>query len=179
MHVPETCFWHRYEINRLVSWGLWSKISWKVWCKIGNKPLLKPMVTGTSYLTPWGIILDIDIHHMASWNPWAWAMCHLLCVFHENSIDCIIMQLRCNMTPIQYKDCLSRYGNFHCKDKTVVRHYLHNVNSYTGEMTTFLGRGTYAMELSLLALTHPCVNTFLIFSTLYLSEPCLIIKTAS
>ena len=36
--------------------------------------------------------------------------------------------------PSQYKDGLSRYGDFHYKDKTVVRlSYLYNGNSYTGK----------------------------------------------
>ena len=36
--------------------------------------------------------------------------------------------------PSQYKDCLSRYGDFHYKDKTVVRpSYFYNGNSYTGK----------------------------------------------
>ena len=37
----------------------------------------------------------------------------------------------------QYKDHFSRYGNFHYKDKTVVRpSYLYNGNSYTSKMAS-------------------------------------------
>ena len=39
--------------------------------------------------------------------------------------------------PSQYKDCLSRYRDFHYKDKLVVRlSYLHNGNPYTGKMAS-------------------------------------------
>ena len=38
----------------------------------------------------------------------------------------------------QYEDRLSRYKNFHCKDKTVARPYcLYNGNPYTGKTVSF------------------------------------------
>ena len=41
--------------------------------------------------------------------------------------------------PSQYKDCLSRYGDCHGKDKTVVRpSYLEHGDSYTGKIASFL-----------------------------------------
>ena len=42
----------------------------------------------------------------------------------------------CVARPQWVKDCLSRYGNFHYKDKMVVKpSYLYNGNSYTGGLT--------------------------------------------
>ena len=44
--------------------------------------------------------------------------------------------------PSQYKDGLSRYGNFHYNDRTVVRRsYLYTGNSYTGKTTSLCWDG--------------------------------------
>ena len=55
------------------------------------------------------------------------SMCHEICT-------------RALSQSCQYKDSLSRYGNFHHKDKMVSRQsYLYNGNPYTGNTTSLYG----------------------------------------
>ena len=64
-----------------------------------------------------------------------WIACPLLCV--RSFQTWWIVRSQWNQGPPQYIDCLSRYGDFHYKDKTVVRlSYLYNGNRHTGKTTS-------------------------------------------
>ena len=54
-------------------------------------------------------------------------------------LTCFVWNIKlfCTRALFQYKDGLSRYGDFHYKDKTVMRpYYLYNGNTYIGKMVS-------------------------------------------
>ena len=118
------------------------------WRRPGNKPLSEPMMVGLLMHLCHSALLSKDNMFEKS------GRLELQC--NTDSLSSI--KVKCNITTYssaktrlehgtimkhkpwalsQYKDCLSRYGDSHYKDKTVMRTLCHSRNPYTVMMVPF------------------------------------------
>ena len=73
---------------------------------------------------------------------WPISLVHVHVTWLRQGMPHWALQYVCALGPFQYRDHLSRYGDSHCKGKTVVSPYcIYNGNFYTSKMASLYWNG--------------------------------------